>query len=201
MTILELGDLLRALFEFFFSPLGLALLAPVVVGVALKRLFPQRRRGASSGYWRGQARSTPRRLSRSSRSSYVPSGRRYDDESLGDIRDLSPDQFEKFVAGLFRKRGYEASVVGRDGDHGIDIVVTNPQGERELVQCKRWERKWIGEPVVRDFYGAFMHDGQAVRGYIVTTSVFSDAAWGWVEGKPIDLIDGKRLAEAVRLLG
>ncbi len=201
MTVLELGDLLRALFEFFFSPLGLALLAPVVVGVALKRLFPQRRRKARSGSWRAQTRSTSRSYPTPFRSSYSRHRRRYDDESLGDIRDLSPDHFEKFVAGLFVKRGYEASIVGGDGDHGVDIVVTNPQGERELVQCKRWDRHWIGEPVVRDFYGAFMHDGQAVRGYIVTTSVFSDAARAWVDGKPIALIDGKGLVEAVRLIG
>ena len=201
MTILDLGDLLQGLFGLFSSPFGLAILVPIVVGVALRRASPRRRRTSASATWGPRTWSTPRGLPTSFRSSYARPRRRYDDESLGDIRDLSPDQFEKFVAGLFRKRGYEANVVGRDGDHGIDIVVTNPQGERELVQCKRWERKWIGEPVVRDFYGAFMHDGQAVRGYIVTTSVFSDAAWGWVEGKPIDLIDGKRLAEAVRLLG
>jgi len=44
-------------------------------------------------------------------------------------------------------------------------------------------------------------DGQAVRGYIVTTSVFSDAARAWAEGKPIDLVDKKKLAEAVEILG
>ena len=55
-------------------------------------------------------------------------------------------------------------------------------------------RKWIGEPVVRDFYGALMHDGVAVRGYIVTTSFFSQAARTWAEGKPLKLIDGEELA-------
>lgn len=85
-------------------------------------------------------------------------------------------------------------VVGGDGDHGVDLVVTNPDGERELVQCKRWGRKWLGEPVVRDFYGALMHDGVAVRGYIVATSFFSHAARTWAERKPLKLIDGEELA-------
>ena len=118
------------------------------------------------------------------------------DSSLEEIKGLSPGGFEEFVGDLFHRRGYAVQVVGADGDHGVDLVVTNPDGERELVQCKRWRRKWIGEPVVRDFYGALMHDGIAVRGYIVTTSFFSHAARSWAEGKPLKLIDGEELAWA-----
>jgi restriction endonuclease Mrr len=40
-----------------------------------------------------------------------------------------------------------------------------------------------------------------VHGYIVTTSFFSEVARAWAAGKPIDLIDGKKLVEAVRLIG
>ena len=122
-------------------------------------------------------------------------------ENLDDLNALSPTAFEVFVADLFRRRGYEARVVGGDGDHGVDIVVKNLEAERELVQCKRWGGKWIGEPVVRDFYGALIHDGDAVRGYIVTTTFFSKAAREWAKGKPIDLVDGKKLVESVRLIG
>lgn len=118
--------------------------------------------------------------------------------SVARMKQLTPEDFETFVAELFRERGYQARMVGGEGDHGVDLVVTNPAGERELVQCKRWGGKWIGEAVVRDFYGALMHDGQAVRGYIVTTSFFSRAARAWAKGKPIDLIDGPKLAEAAQ---
>jgi restriction endonuclease Mrr len=54
---------------------------------------------------------------------------------------------------------------------------------------------------VRDFYGALVHDGEAVRGYIVTTTFFSRAAREWTKGKPIDLVDGKKLVESVPLIG
>ena len=40
-----------------------------------------------------------------------------------------------------------------------------------------------------------------MHGYIVTTSFFSEAARAWARGKPIDLIDGKKLAEAVEVIG
>jgi restriction system protein len=116
--------------------------------------------------------------------------------TLDEILRLSPGGFEEFVADLFRRKGYSVRVVGADGDHGVDLEMTDPNGDRVLVQCKRWDRRWIGEPVVRDFYGALMHDGSAVRGYIVTTSFFSNAARAWAEGKPIRLVDGTALARS-----
>lgn len=59
------------------------------------------------------------------------------------------------------------------------------------------QEKWVDESVVRDLYGAMMHDGPETKGYLVTTSTFSEAARAWAEGKPITLIDGQRLARAI----
>ena len=120
--------------------------------------------------------------------------------TLGHLNSLSPDQFERYIAQLFRLQGYRANVIGAIGDHGVDIEVFNPAGEKELVQCKRWKKRWLGEGVVRDFYGALMHDEAAVRGYIVTTNFFSKAARQWAAGKPIDLVDGKKLVHSIQLI-
>jgi len=122
------------------------------------------------------------------------------ENDLDELIALSPKEFEQFVARLFIRRGYDARVIGESGDHGVDIEVFNPAGEKELVQCKRWTRKWLGEKVVREFYGALVHDQKAVRGYIVTTSFFSEAAKRWVRGKPISLIDGPYLAESLQIM-
>jgi restriction system protein len=129
-------------------------------------------------------------------------GRKRDERyrTIAELNDLSPDEFEHFVADLFRSQGYKAKVIGQQGDHGVDIEVVNPSKERELVQCKKWRSRWLGEKVVRDFYGAFMHDQKAVRGYIVTTNYYSEAAKEWAKGKPIDLIDGDRLVEAIKMI-
>ena len=188
MTILTLNDLWEAFVAFVSSPLGLMVIGISVAGAVTDRLLPRRRR---------------RRASRpaSARRTQAHQNELVQDEGLEDLSDLSPEGFEHFVATLFRRRGYKARVVGGEGDHGVDIVVTNPQGDRELVQCKQWNKKWLGEGVVRDFYGAFVHDGRAARGYIVTTSFFSRAARKWAEGKPIDLVDKNKLAEAVEVLG
>ncbi len=118
---------------------------------------------------------------------------------IDDMVHMSPDEFEELVADIFRARGSRAVVVGGLGDHGVDIEVTGRDGTRALVQCKRYGRdRWVGEPEVRDLFGAFTHDGKAARAYLVTTGFFSNAARGWAEGKPIVLMDGERLAEAMQ---
>ncbi len=78
--------------------------------------------------------------------------------------------------------------------------MVSPQGERAVVQCKRY-RGVVGEAVVRDLYGVMQHE-KAPRGFLVTTGGISAAAGRWVRDKPIELIDGPRLASwpQVRLI-
>jgi hypothetical protein len=116
--------------------------------------------------------------------------------ALYELKTMSPDDFESFVAELFRRKGYHARVVGEIGDHGVDIDVRNLQGQRAIVQCKRYADGWVGESTIRDLYGAFMHDGQATSAFLVTTSFFSAPAKAWAKGKPIKLIDGPALVRA-----
>jgi len=124
--------------------------------------------------------------------------RRFDGiRTINDLLLLPHDEFEHFIAHLFRVKGNQAIVVGGGGDHGIDVVVETQGGQRAIVQCKRWSGKWVDESVVRDLYGAMMHESPDTRGFLVTTSTFSEAARDWAEGKPITLIDGERLAQAI----
>lgn len=118
------------------------------------------------------------------------------ENALDELKSISPSDFEDFVAELFRRKGYRALVVGERGDHGVDIDVKNPQGQRAIVQCKCFTNGWVGENTVRDLYGAFMHDGGATSAFLVTTSFFSDPAKEWAKGKPITLINGPRLVKA-----
>jgi HJR/Mrr/RecB family endonuclease len=106
----------------------------------------------------------------------------------GDLLDISPAQFEKMAVELFQMAGHSAKRTGSTGDHGIDVVVNSKKGEKWVVQCKRW-RGYVGEPVVRDFYGAMQHE-KADRGIIITTGTYSKAAQEWAKGKPIVLMDG-----------
>ncbi len=61
------------------------------------------------------------------------------------------------------------------------------------MQCKRY-RGTVGAPIVRDLYGTMVHHG-AGYAYLVTNSTFSEEARIWAAGKPIELIDGRRLVD------
>lgn len=111
--------------------------------------------------------------------------------TLAELQALSPGEFEAWVQRLFKSRGFYAENTPDSADHGIDLRLIAPDGERSVVQCKRYGGV-VGEPAIRDLYGV-MRAGQHARGYLVTTGRFSVAARRWARGKPLELIDGQRL--------
>ncbi len=113
--------------------------------------------------------------------------------SVKDLDDLPPGEFEEMTAELFRALGYEAHRTKMIGDHGVDVVVKAKDGRKMVVQCKRW-RGPVGEPMVRDFYGAMQHE-KAAKGTIFATNGFTDKAIEWAKGKPLLLYDGKKFLE------
>lgn len=118
--------------------------------------------------------------------------------SLEQLYGLSPADFERYVAELFRHRGYLVIWRGRSGDHGVDLELNGPRGRRAVVQCKRYQNT-VGEEIVRDLYGTLLHEG-ADRAFLVTTAPISDAAHEWADGKPITLIDGQTLVLITRAM-
>lgn len=114
--------------------------------------------------------------------------------SLPQIGALTPSQFEAYVAyRLFDRHGYYVNNVRDTKDGGVDIIVTDRSGQSAIVQCKRY-RGTVGAPIVRDLYGTMIHSGVPYA-YLVTNSTFSEDARTWAAGKPIELIDGRRLVE------
>ena len=113
--------------------------------------------------------------------------------SVKDLDDLPPGEFEEMTAELFRALGYEAHRTKMIGDHGVDVVVKAKDGRKMIVQCKRW-RGPVGEPMVRDFYGAMQHE-KASKGTIFATNGFTNKAIEWAKGKPLLLYDGKKFLE------
>ncbi len=111
--------------------------------------------------------------------------------SIDDMLKLTPREFEEMVVELYLMAGHAAKRTGATGDHGIDVVVNAKNGEKWVVQCKRWTG-YVGEPVIRDFYGAMQHE-KADKGTIITTGRFSRKAREWARGKPLNLSDGEHL--------
>lgn len=70
---------------------------------------------------------------------------------------------------------------------GVDLVLSRAE-ERSIAQCKRF-RGQVGQSVIRDFFGAVVHE-KAKRGFVVTTGTFSLPAQSWALDKNLILVDG-----------
>ncbi len=118
--------------------------------------------------------------------------------SLRDFTALDAEGFEKAVGSVLTAYGYR-NVRGtrRTGDRGVDLYAISPQGERVIVQCKRYSPGHkVSEPDMRNFLGAIVQH-QAERGIFVTTSMFTENARELADQHRIKLIDGQQLVTMV----
>jgi hypothetical protein len=110
---------------------------------------------------------------------------------------LSDIELEKLAAQVYKRMGYKVQHVGHTGDHGIDVLLVNPNNQKEIVQCKQWSKP-VGEATLRDLYGAMMHDN-AIRGWLWAPRGFSGPAKAWAKGKPIVLVDDTEINRLMRV--
>lgn len=118
--------------------------------------------------------------------------------TLDDIKHLSWKEFEEFVGSLFVKLGYDVEVTGGLADGGIDLIVKK-DGRTSFVQCKKYQTSKVSLSMVRDFYGAMNSNLNFESGYFITTGIFTLEAKHFAEDKPIELIDGSKLMDYVRI--
>ncbi len=116
--------------------------------------------------------------------------------SRADLYEMNPVIFEKFVAHLFRQRGYQVKRRGGRGDHGVDLEIRQANGKKAVVQCKRYSST-VGPDVVRELFGVLIHE-RAAHAFLVTSADISASARQWASDKPMTLIDGEAL---LRLAG
>lgn len=118
------------------------------------------------------------------------------DKKVAQLYELSPREFEEYIAELFQALGYEnVRLTSAINDSGIDILAER-KGMRVAIQCKRYKGK-VGSPEVQAFLGAMRHI-EAGKGFLVTTGVFSIEAERMTSNQPIELIDGATLGTLIR---
>ena len=113
--------------------------------------------------------------------------------TLDELYNLSPYEFEQYVARLFRQKGYTVTHRGRSGDKGVDLELERAGGKRAIVQCKRYRRP-VGPEVVRELFGTLIHE-RVTHAFLVTTANVSKSAREWAQDKPMTLIDGSLLVQ------
>lgn len=118
--------------------------------------------------------------------------------SLEKLRAVPWRQFESLVGAYYRSEGYsvfENGVAGPDG--GIDLVLVK-NGQRTLVQCKKYQDRNVTVKHVRELLGV-MHDEGAAKGILVTTTEFTaDAMALGLRHAILELVPGPRLAQLVQ---
>ena len=115
---------------------------------------------------------------------------------LDSLQNMPPDQFTHLIASFFEQMGYRTWAIDGSYDHGVDVLVYDGQGEKWVVQCKRY-RGTVGEPVMRDLLGTMLHE-RASKAFLMTTGNLSQKAREWVADKPITVYEGEGLVRLVK---
>ena len=106
---------------------------------------------------------------------------------------FSSQEFEHYVAGLFRAQGWQAKVVGGPADGGVDIQLS-AEGQKAVVQVKQYlSGRAVSVKEVREF-AAVINRAGANEGYFVTAGPFTKPALDWAKIEPMTLVDGDELA-------
>jgi hypothetical protein len=116
---------------------------------------------------------------------------------------LHPRKFEEVVGAVFANVGCRVRVTSYSRDEGIDVIVLEAPADQLLGIQVRRKRGKVGAEAIRSLAGAMIVN-DALAGAFVTTSSYTRGAHATADklaarGYPIELIDGKRFYDRLRL--
>jgi restriction endonuclease Mrr len=116
------------------------------------------------------------------------------------MRDLTPREFEQFVADVWQERqGWATEVMDKGRDKGLDVIGQPPNGgPKTAVQCKKnSEGNKVNSTHVQQ-YASLRQQWKDVYGVtIVTTSSFTSDAEQRAERLDVKCIDGGDLIQLI----
>lgn len=122
---------------------------------------------------------------------------------LSQVKNCSPDFFERLVVELLVKMGYGGSIkdagdaIGRSGDEGIDGIIKEDRLGLDIIyiQAKRWANT-VGRDEIQKFVGA-LEGKRAKKGVFLTTSSFTSNAVQYTQqiNAKVILVDGDQIAQ------
>lgn len=112
---------------------------------------------------------------------------RYTDYSCFDIprkiKNMSPREFEIFIANLFTQLGYKSEATEATCDGGKDVISTNKE-EKIYIECKHWNlNNLIGREILQKLVGSAVGDN-ATKAIVITTSKYNKNALEYAEKVP-----------------
>lgn len=120
---------------------------------------------------------------------------------LKSLLELSPEDFESFIAKVWEKRGWETAITSRNNDKGIDIVATKSgvYKEKALIQAKRYQpANKIGRPDIQQYDTLRRQEPDTDIVIIVTTSGFTQEALELANQLNLKTINGRSLINVIQ---
>jgi HJR/Mrr/RecB family endonuclease len=107
---------------------------------------------------------------------------------------MTGQEFEKFIAELFSKMGYEYEITKATGDQGIDVIVSK-NGSRIGIQAKCYSGS-VGNSAIQEAVAGKNHY-RLDKAIVVTNNFFTDAAQQLAQSNSIILWDRNILKEKI----
>lgn len=111
--------------------------------------------------------------------------------TISDIDIMEGYEFENYLKTLFFYAGFSAETTPKSKDFGADLILTDENQNKIVVQAKRYN-KVVGIKSVQEILGAIKHYG-AIEGYVVSNNYFSYEAETLAREHNIRLIDRDEL--------
>lgn len=119
-------------------------------------------------------------------------------KSLSDLRELSWKDFNEYITGLFKKLGYSPADK-RGLNEGRTDLKLKRDGRLSIVRCKKYYVRKVPLSMVLEFYKVIIREPDLEKGYFITTGFFSREARKFASEKKLELIDGVKLMDFVRI--
>jgi restriction endonuclease Mrr len=104
---------------------------------------------------------------------------------IDQIGKLSGIEFEKLVHATFVQMGLPAEITKHSGDFGADIIVSDFDGTRIAIQCKRFNSR-VNLKAVQEVLGALGHYG-CDCGIVITNNEFMASAVTLAKSHDVEL--------------
>ena len=114
------------------------------------------------------------------------------DVLLCDVKNLSPREFEVWIAELMKRAGYKVFLTKQSGDFGADVIATDKNGVKIAIQVKLYTNP-LGIKCVQEVIGGMIYY-KADKGWVMsTTPHYTKAAKELAEKYNIELFNYYKL--------
>ena len=119
-------------------------------------------------------------------------------KSFSNLQELSWKDFKEYITGLFQKLGYSLADNRGLNNERTDLKLKR-DGRLSIVRCKKYYVRKVTLSMVFEFYKAMSREPALEKGYFITTGFFSREAKKFASDKQLELIDGVKLMDFVRI--